>query len=151
MFSCYQLFIFNRMHLIFASPSDAEFKQVCQYIQAFELDDRQLKKEEFCIASANGQLLGFGRLRQHSDCTELCSLGVIESHRHKGIGTAVTQALIGKAKGTVYLVCIIPGFFTPLGFQEVTDFPSSIRQKLDYCTQSLPVPEPYVAMKRSKG
>lgn len=136
------------MHLIFASPSDAEFKQVRQYIQAFELDDRELKKEEFCIASANGQLLGFGRLRRHADCTELCSLGVIESHRHHRIGTAVTQELIKRAKETIYLVCIIPDFFTPFGFHVVSDFPASIQQKLDYCRDSLPVPETYVAMKR---
>lgn len=134
------------MHLIFASPSDADFKQILHYIREFELDNRELKKEEFCIASAKGQLLGFGRLRQHTDCIELCSLGVIESHRHQGIGTAITKELIKKAKGSIYLVCIIPEFFTPLGFQVVHEFPASIQQKLDYCTASLPVPETYVAM-----
>ena len=135
------------MHLIFESPSDADFQQVRQYIQAFELDDRELKKEEFCVAKTTEQVLGFGRLRQHDDCTELCSLGVIESHRHLGIGTAVTEALIKKATGSIYLVCIIPEFFTALGFQVMKDYPASIQQKLDYCTQSLPVPETYVVMK----
>lgn len=138
------------MHLIFASPSDADFKQIRDYIRDFELDDRELKKEEFCAAFSDGQLLGFGRLRKHADCLELCSLGVAEAYRHQGIGTAVTKELIRRAAQSIYLVCIIPEFFTPFGFYQVKEFPSSIQQKLDYCTQSLPVPETYVAMKREK-
>ena len=51
------------MQLVFASHSDEDFKQILTYIHAFELDDRGLKKEEFCAAFSNNQLLGFGRLR----------------------------------------------------------------------------------------
>lgn len=135
------------MDLLFASPSEADFKQICNYIREFELDDRGLKKEEFCAAfGKEHQLLGFGRLRKHPDCIELCSLGIIKSHRNLGIGTAITNELIKKEPHPIHLVCIIPYFFMHLGFHVVDSYPVSIQQKLDYCMQSLPVPEPYVAM-----
>lgn len=140
------------MPLLLKTPSDEDFELIRQCIHAFELDERELKKEEFCAAVEQQELRGFGRLRQHPDCTELCSLGVITPHRNKGIGKAITAALIRKQPyTTIYLVCIIPHFFTPFGFKEVSSFPASIKEKLDYCTQSLPVPEPYVAMCLQKG
>ncbi|HET6228072.1 MAG TPA: GNAT family N-acetyltransferase [Bacteroidia bacterium] len=135
------------MQLHFSKPSEQDFKRVCDYIQAFELDDRELEKEQFCAAFDAHQLLGFGRLWQHEDCIELCSLGVIPSHRNTGIGKAITAMLIKQQQQPIYLVCIIPDFFSPFGFKEVTVYPPSIQQKLDYCRQSLPVAETYVAMR----
>jgi N-acetylglutamate synthase-like GNAT family acetyltransferase len=134
------------MSLLFASPSEADFKQICQYIHAFELDDRELKKEEFCAAFLNDRLLGFGRLRKHPDCIELCSLGVVESHRHQHIASAITGELLKKEPHSIYVVCIIPDFFSRFGFEQVATYPPSIQQKLEYCRQALSVPEPYVAM-----
>ena len=135
------------MDFVFASPSDDDFKKICSYIRAYELDSRELKKEEFCVAfGKDRRLLGFGRLRQHPDCMELCSLGVVKPYRNKGIGKAIIAEIIKKAPGTIHLVCIIPEFFTAFGFQITTAYPSSIQLKLDYCIQSLPVPESYVAM-----
>ena len=135
------------MQLHITVPSEDDFKQICKYIQAFELDNRELKKEQFCAAFHQQQLLGFGRLRQHSDCIELCSLGVIPSHRNKGIGKAITAELIKQTLQPIYLTCIIPDFFTPFGFKEVSAYPLSIQEKLDYCRESLPVEETYVAMR----
>jgi N-acetylglutamate synthase-like GNAT family acetyltransferase len=139
------------MQLLLKVPSDADFDLICKYIQAFELDDRGLKKDEFLAVIDQQQLRGFGRLRKHPDCTELCSLGVVTPHRNKGIGKTITAELIRTASHTtIYVVCIIPHFFVPFGFKEVTSYPPSIKEKLEYCTQSLPVPEPYVAMRLEK-
>ncbi|HSH67467.1 MAG TPA: GNAT family N-acetyltransferase [Bacteroidia bacterium] len=134
------------MQLNYTTPTEREFEQICNYIHEFELDNRELKKEEFCSAFRDQLLLGFGRLRKHSDCIELCSLGVIPSYRNQGIGKAITAELIRKTPNPIYLVCIIPSFFKPFGYREITTYPSAIQQKIDYCNQSLPVPEPYVAM-----
>ena len=135
------------MQLNFSSPSENDFQQIRNYILEFELDDRELKKEQFCAAFNDVQLLGFGRLWQHNDCIELCSLGVIPSHRNRGIGKAITTKLIETSKRPIYLTCIIPHFFTPFGFETVTSYPYSIQEKLDYCRESLPVEETYVAMR----
>lgn len=123
-----------------------QLEQVKQYISQFELDDRSLHHSQFLVALQNNDIVGFGRIREHEDCSELCSLGVIHLERHKGVGRALTKALISKAKQPLYLVCIIPEFFTPLGFKVCTKYPSQLQEKLEYCTNELVVPETYVVM-----
>ena len=139
------------MFLQLQTPTEKEFIQICDYITEFELDNRVLKQEEFIAAFRNNELVGFGRLRKHEDCTELCSLGVVTPHRRQGIGKALVEALIKKATNELYLVCIIPEFFIPFGFSIVAEFPISVSGKLNYCTEQLVVPEVYVAMKLKVG
>ena len=91
-------------------------------------------------------MVGFGRLREHPDCLELCSLGVATSYRRKGIGKAIVAKLIEHFSKNIYLVCIIPDFFIPFGFHKVEIFPVSIQNKIEYCTSELVVPETYMAM-----
>lgn len=139
--------------MTFRTPSEQEFLLIRNYIQQFELDNRNLKQEEFIAAframpagRQENELVGFGRLREHSDCIELCSLGVVTQYRRQGIGKAIVSELIKKSKSSIHLVCIIPDFFSPFNFQIVKNYPSAIQDKLDYCTQELVVPESYVAM-----
>lgn len=132
--------------MTFRTPTLEEFIQIRNFIQQFELDDRNLKQEEFTAAFREKELVGFGRLRQHSDCIELCSLGVITQHRRQGIGKSIVIELIKRSTSSIHLVCIIPDFFIPFGFQSVEKYPLAIQDKLDYCTHELIVPEKYVAM-----
>lgn len=127
-------------------PTEKEFKQICLFISEFELDNRDLKKEQFIVALRDNELVGFGRLRDHTDCLELCSLGVVTSYRRQGIGKAIVTKLIENFSKNIYLVCIIPDFFIPFGFHQVETFPISIQNKIQYCTSELVVPETYVAM-----
>lgn len=131
-------------------PSNQEFEQIKQFIAQYELDGRNLKAEQFIAATQNNELVGFGRLKIHPDCIELCSLGVIIPERRKGIGKAITKKLISLTNKDIYLVCIIPKFFEPFGFKITNHYPKSIQEKLDYCTSDLPVPEKYVVMQLSR-
>ncbi|OFY82330.1 MAG: hypothetical protein A3F72_03410 [Bacteroidetes bacterium RIFCSPLOWO2_12_FULL_35_15] len=134
------------MNLHLRIPDDKEFLQIVEYIHEFDLDSRALQKEQFTAAYRDNELVGFGRLRKHEDCLELCSLGVVAQHRRKGIGKAIVKELIRKADRSIYLVCIIPEFFMQLGFGIVNEFPTSIHKKINYCKEELIVPESYVAM-----
>ncbi len=136
--------------LTLRKSTDKEFEQICRFISEFELDNRDLKKEQFTIALRNEVLVGFGRLREHTDCLELCSLGVVTPYRSQGIGKAIVNRLIKNSSKVLYLVCIIPDFFAPFGFRSVNKYPVSIQGKLLYCSQELIVPEPYVAMVLTK-
>jgi len=116
-------------------------------IQQFELDNRDLHCQQFLVAKVGDEVFGFGRLRKRNYCIELCSLGVVDEERLKGVGTQLVQSLIQKADEALYLVCIIPTFFEPFGFRIVDDFPYDMQEKLNYCTSELLVPEDYVVMK----
>lgn len=104
-------------------------------------------KHEFLVVTENHELLGFGRIRNYTNCSELCSLGVVEPERLKGIGKELVKQLILKAEQSLYLVCIIPEYFERIGFKIVTEYPPEMADKLNYCTAELVVPENYVVMK----
>lgn len=132
--------------LLFKTPSDKEFAEVCLLIKEYELDNRNLNKDEFTIALHNDELIALGRLRKHIDCIELCSIGVLKVQRNKGIGTALIKNIINKTTEPIYTVCIIPDYFSRFGFKLTDCYPESINNKINYCTNQLVVPETYVAM-----
>ncbi len=132
-------------------PDKNDFLKIRTLIELFELDNRQLLKEQFLATSSQIGLIGFGRIRDYTNCSELCSLGVIEPQRYKGIGKQLVKALIQKAKNPLYLVCVIPDFFEPLGFTIVKKYPDELKDKLEYCTSTLVVEEKYVVMKHEKS
>ena len=135
------------MQVSFCTPVDDDMIVIRAYIKEFVLDDENLMKEQFVIAKSNHQIIGFGRLRTHSDCTELCTLGVIPEHRGKGIGKKLVEQLIQRAFATeLFVVCIIPEFFMKFGFELVSIYPSSIKRKHSICTTHYVVKEKYSAM-----
>jgi N-acetylglutamate synthase-like GNAT family acetyltransferase len=133
--------------LIPVSCSKEHFVTVKKHIQQFELDDRSLKREEFLILKLKNKLLGFGRIREFSSHSELCSLGILSNQRSKGFGKLLCEALIKKANHPLFLVCIIPDYFKKFGFEQSMYYPAEINEKLNYCTSVLVVNENYVAMK----
>ncbi|MDF2449180.1 MAG: hypothetical protein K0R26_1684 [Bacteroidota bacterium] len=102
---------------------------------------------QFLVAKEGDEIVGFGRIRKHYGCDEFCSLGVIEKKRFNGIAKALVEARVKIATQPIYLVCIIPEYFSKLGFQTVDQYPPEIADKLNYCSSELMVPETYVVMK----
>ena len=139
-------FIIHYSENIYKASSD-DFDLIKKLIQQFELDDRDLHCNQFLVCKKNDELLGFGRIRKHNGCDEFCSLGVVESKRFTGIAKELILARLKIATQPVYLVCIIPEYFKPLGFKIVNVYPPEITNKLDYCTSELAVKEKYVVMK----
>lgn len=125
-----------------------EFELVKKLIHEFELDDRQLKQEEFLTLLKDKQLIGFGRVREYDGYSEMCSTGVIPEARNKGYGSKLLKALEEKATQPVYVVSVIPSFFEKLGFEICNNYPPAIKEKLNYCIHGLPVEEKYVVMKK---
>ncbi len=138
------------MHIAITTVPENNFEFIKHHIQLFELDNRELDNNEFLVATFNNHIVGFGRIRNYELCCELCSLGIIETERLKGIGKQLVLELIKKNDKPLYLVCIIPDFFKPLGFVVVNEYPVELHNKLNYCTSELSVPENYVVMKYTK-
>lgn len=123
------------------------FNEVKKFIREFELDDRALQISEFLTLTKNDKLLAFGRIREYESCAEICSVGVIDEARQIGLAKKLVRALSSKTSKPLYLVCIIPSFFEKLGFKLCNDYPEAIRNKVNYCIDSLSVPETYVVMR----
>ena len=128
--------------------SKNDFLIVKKLISDYCLDDNDLQPEQFLIAVVENKIAGFGRLRNYSVCSELCSLGVVEELRLKGIGSLLSHSLIAKNQLPLYTVTIIPEFFEKFGFKLTESYPIEIEQKVKYCTSVLSVPEKYVVMKK---
>ncbi len=133
-------------HIQITKAIEQDFDFIKQHIQLFDLDNRDLQFQQFVVAKLDHNVVGFGRIRKHKGCDEFCSLGILESYRHQGIARALTLVCIELSTKPIYLVCIIPEFFEPLGFTIVTEYPPEILDKLNYCISELTVPEPYVVM-----
>lgn len=136
----------NGIQISQATVNDFDF--IKEHVKKFDLDDREMFYQQFTIAKRNNKIIGFGRIRKHNGCDEFCSLGVLEEDRYDGVAKALINARIKIATQPIYLVCIIPEMFEPLGFKIVNEYPPEIQNKLDYCTSELVVPEPYVVMKK---
>lgn len=140
------------MELSFVQPNDVLMKQIAAYVEAYVLDDEDLQPQQFVAALAGKTLVGFGRLRKHNDCDELCTLGVIEEHRGKGVGKALVNKIKKLAQQNLYLVCIIPDYFVPLGFSVIHEkIPAAMKRKHQRCTSEYVVEEEYCVMALNKN
>jgi N-acetylglutamate synthase-like GNAT family acetyltransferase len=133
-------------HIRITKAIEQDIDFIKQHIQLLDLDNRDLQFQQFVVAKLQDDIVGFGRIRKHKGCDEFCSLGIIEAYRNQGIAEALILAHIELSTQPIYLVCIIPEFFEPLGFTIVTEYPPEILDKLNYCISELTVPEPYVVM-----
>lgn len=144
--------VFNMfMDMIVEHGAQKDISRIGELVKEFRLDDEDIKAEQFLVVKdKSSQLLGFGRLRTHTDCIELCTLGVVAEYRGRGIGKMLVNALAKKANADLYVVCIIPGFFEKFGFEIVEEAPSSIERKVNICTTTLVVEESYFSMKLAR-
>jgi N-acetylglutamate synthase-like GNAT family acetyltransferase len=140
----------NRHKIKIVKPTDSDFENIKKYIKYFELDDRVIEKQQFLVAKKNIELLGFGRIKIHQNCDEICSIGIKEKYRRRGIASLLVKELINLSSNEIYLVSINPDLFKKLGFSVVSIYPDEIKNKLNYCKEVLVVPEKYVVMKHQQ-
>ncbi len=92
-----------------------------------------METDDFLVAGDGDKIVGICGLKKHMDCFELCSLGVDEAYRNKGLGNRLVHAVLKKAGREVYLTTTIPGFFEKSGFEKTGHFPESMIKKRDWC------------------
>lgn len=112
---------------------EEDFKQIFGLALKFDLDSEDMRAEDFIVAEDKKKIVSIGRIKDHPDCQELCSLGVDENYRKQGIGQMLVKALIKKSSRELYLTTIIPDFFKPFGFDIVKQYPKSMVKKEEWC------------------
>lgn len=118
---------------VIAPATEKDMPVVEQLARNFDLDLEDISWKQFLVAKKEGRIIGFGRLRTYPDCTEAATVAVIEPERNKGVGSSIIQELIRTGPPEIFVTCVIPGFFTRLGFQTVKQYPAVLRKKVDFC------------------
>ncbi len=119
------------MRLRNAKKSD--YHQILDLAKKLELDYSRMDADDFLVVEDSGKIVGICGLKKHEDLFELCSLGVDESYRKRGLGKKLVIGVLKKARGKVYLATIIPDFFRKFGFEKSPQIPLSMIKKSDWC------------------
>lgn len=124
---------------------DSDLIDVLELLESMNLDMDQVHTQQFYLATHNDEIVGLGRVLEHDDCAELCSLGIVESQRGLSIGSKLVKALIAKAeRSPLYVVTDIPRYFERFGFQITEVYPLCIADKLQRCIESYDCESPVV-------
>lgn len=119
---------------VLVSPASEKDMPVIEHLaKSFDLDCEDLSWKQFVVAKNNDAIIGFGRLRSYPDCTEVATVGVVPEERNKGVGTAIVNKLIQIGPKEIFVTCVIPNFFSRLGFETVKQYPSVLQKKVDFC------------------
>lgn len=108
------------MQIRSATPADQ--KIIERIIRDAGINPMALDWRRFLIAEENGQVIGIGQVKPHSDGSrELASIAVIPECRGQGIASAIIRALLEKERGEIYLLCRneLESFYARFGFRKI--------------------------------
>ena len=125
------------MSLVVRPAKTSDIKKVRSIVDSFAAQRRLLSKEtvtlfegvqEFTIAEVDGEVVGCGALHVlWEDLAEVRTVAVVESMHGKGIGHAILESILNKAKeiGVKKVFCLTfeTKFFGSHGFIEIQGTP----------------------------
>ena len=121
------------MEIKITSAAEKDFTVIEQLAKSFDLDLDDALWNQFIAAKKGEEMMGFGRLRNYSGCTEVATVGVIHSERGKGLGTLIVNELVRIGPQEIFVTCVIPNFFSRFGFQAIQQYPPVLQKKVDFC------------------
>lgn len=121
------------LDLHFRPATETDSALIKAWVKRERLDPTQLRWQNFLMAEHEGQVIGFGQLRDHGAIQELGSLIVQPEYRERGVGGAVIRALIARARKPLYLDCELKreGYYARFGFKRIgfREMPRAILKK----------------------
>ena len=125
------------MELVVRPARTSDIKKIRSIVDSYATQRRLLSKEtvtlyegvqEFTVAEVNGEVVGCGALHVlWEDLAEVRTVAVIESMQGKGIGHAILESILNKAKeiGVKKVFCLTfeTKFFDSHGFSEIQGAP----------------------------
>ena len=123
----------NKTGMVISAASDKDMSEIERMAKKFYLDVQEMSWEQFIVAKNDNEIIGFGRLRNYPECSEVATIGVLVEERKKGAGTAVVNELIRIGPKEIFVTCVIPSFFSKLGFHIVKKYPPVLQKKVDFC------------------
>ncbi len=125
------------MELVVRPARTSDIKKIRLIVDSYAAQRKLLSKEtvtlyegvqEFTVAEVNGEVVGCGALHVlWEDLAEVRTVAVIESMQGKGIGHAILESILNKAKeiGVKKVFCLTfeTKFFDSHGFSEIQGAP----------------------------
>ena len=125
------------MELVVRAARTSDIKKIRSIVDLYASQRRLLSKEtvtlyegvqEFTVAEVNSEVVGCGALHVlWEDLAEVRTVAVIESMQGKGIGHAILESILNKAKeiGVKKVFCLTfeTKFFDSHGFNEIQGAP----------------------------
>ena len=125
------------MELVVRAARTSDIKKIRSIVDSYAAQRRLLSKEtvtlyegvqEFTVAEVNGEVVGCGALHVlWEDLAEVRTVAVIESMQGQGIGHAILESILNKAKeiGVKKVFCLTfeTKFFDSHGFNEIQGAP----------------------------
>ena len=113
-----------------AQESDLPF--IREELLRNSIDAENLDHREFLIASENGEIAGFGRLRQTGQFYQIGCVAVVEERRGQGVGSLIIKHLIENTPVKLfYIVTDLVEYFQRMGFVEMKESSKEFLDALD--------------------
>jgi len=112
--------------------TEADMGFIIENLEKYHLDTEALHYSEFVVATENGNLIGFGRLKKTGDAYEIGCVVVVEEKRRRGIGSLIVKHLLEYAPlDKVYVITDMVDYFKRLGFVETREGTETLMEALD--------------------
>jgi N-acetylglutamate synthase-like GNAT family acetyltransferase len=96
------------------------------------IDSENLDPQEFVVATENGDITGFGRLRRAGEVYQIGCVVVVEDKRRRGVGSLIVKHLLDFTPvRLVYIVTDLVDYFEKLGFVEMREGSKELLDALD--------------------
>jgi len=113
-----------------ATHGDMAFIQ--EELKKNNIDSENLDPREFVVATENGTIAGFGRLRRAGEVYQIGCIVVIEDKRRRGVGSLIVKHLLEFTPvSLVYIVTDLVDYFEKLGFVEMKEGSKELLDALD--------------------
>jgi N-acetylglutamate synthase-like GNAT family acetyltransferase len=102
--------------------TEADQAEITRIVRSSNITPFGLAWPRFLVAEDQGRIVGTGQVKQHGDGSrELASIAVIPEYRHRGVATALVNALLARESGVLYLTCRhqMEPFYNRFGFVTV--------------------------------
>lgn len=110
-----------------------EFPQIVALAKKYSLDYPGMDKDDFLVAEEKRRIIGICGIKKHGDWGELCSLGVDEDYRKRGVGGRLVSRVIKEVRSDIFLATLIPEFFVKFGFEKAAYIPSFMVKDSEWC------------------
>ncbi len=107
----------------------SDLVSVLELARRLDLYYEGLELDRIWLAEEDGKTAGLAVLKRHSDCLELCSLGVDGPFRGQGTAARLIEEVERSVDGDLFLATVIPDYFQRLGFEAADGIPRAFIDK----------------------